>query len=51
MYKVIVPTGFNSIPLPLVEALEYAFECNTVCKIINLETNEELSEDCENDNC
>ena len=40
MYKVIVPSdvGFSSIPLPLDEALEYAFECNTDCKILDLET-------------
>jgi hypothetical protein len=40
MYKVIVPSdvGFSSIPLSLEEALEYAFECNTDCKILNLET-------------
>ena len=42
MYKVIVPTGFNSIPLTLEEALEYSFECNAPCTIINLETGEEL---------
>lgn len=48
MYKVIVPTGFNSIPLSLDEALEYAFECNAECTIINLETGEEIEfeEDC-----
>ena len=40
MYKVIVPSdiGYSSIPLTLEDALEYAFECNTECKILNLET-------------
>lgn len=38
MYKVIVRGGFDSIPLTLEEALEYAFECNAEHVIVNLET-------------
>ena len=38
MYKGIVRGGFDSIPLTLEEALEYAFECNTEHVIVNLET-------------
>ena len=46
MYKVIVRGGFDSIPLTLEEALEYAFDCNAEHVIINLATGEILhSED------
>ena len=38
MFKVIVRGGFDSIPLSLEEALEYAFEANTECKIVDLAT-------------
>lgn len=55
MYKVIVPSdvGYSSIPLTLEDALEYAFECNTDCKILNLETGKfiDFDKDYLYDNC
>lgn len=46
MYKVIVRGGFDSIPLTLEGALEYAFDCNAEHIIVNLDTGEILhSED------
>lgn len=42
IFKVIVPNGFDSIPLTLQEAMEYAFDCNSECEIINIETGNTL---------
>lgn len=47
MYKVYVPSGFNSIPLTLEEALEYAYDCNAEHYIIDLATGEVLDEETE----
>lgn len=42
MYKVIVTGGLDSIPLSFEEALEYAFDSNCECKIVDLETGESV---------
>lgn len=47
LYKVIVPTGINSIPLSLEEAFEYAFDCNTEHHIVDLATGKFLDEEVE----
>jgi hypothetical protein len=38
IYKVIVPNVFDSIPLTLTEAMEYASDINIECEIVNIET-------------
>ena len=46
LYKVVVPSdiGFSSIPLPLEEALEYAFDCNCPHIIVDLDTGNKIDE-------
>jgi len=45
MFQVLVPGGFDSIPLSLEDALEYAFEAGYDCKVIDLATGEEVEVD------
>ena len=42
IYKVSIPNVFNSIPLTLTEAMEYASDINIECEIINIETGNTL---------
>jgi hypothetical protein len=38
IYKVTIPNVFDSIPLTLSEAMEYASDINIECEIVNIET-------------